>query len=334
MLLPSSSLSFFFLDPARPFDFLINGEFLRSDLAKYLQQKQISGESGLTLEYIEALPEPESLPSNPHPDWVSSISSITQANESSPYANVAACVSGCYDSSVKVWNIAVGKNSNNLPIASAKLHTSAVKSVSVIKGSVKINEATKQLSSFSFISASKDKTLRLWSFNQQDKNTSLNCIGLCEGHLGSVESVASVDAEGGKDLYKFASASWDGIVHLWDARKIMNKKTEEDETKKKRKTETGSVESSSSSISNLSPLCTLAGHVGPATSVVYPHSNAIYSGGYDHHIIQWDVTTQQQANAWVRNTHKETKHSKNVTCVLRRHSLQHSHLIFSNILTH
>lgn len=130
----------------------------------------------------------------------------------------------------------------------------------------------------------------------------MNCIGLCEGHLGSVETVASVDAEGGKDAYKFASASWDGIVHLWDARKIINKKSDEDDSKnKKRKTEAGSVDSSSSSISNLSPLCTLSGHVGAVTSVVYPHSNAIYSGGYDHSIIQWDVTTQQPANSWTGN---------------------------------
>jgi hypothetical protein len=30
-------------DPPRPYDFLIEGEFLRTDIAKYLESKRISG---------------------------------------------------------------------------------------------------------------------------------------------------------------------------------------------------------------------------------------------------------------------------------------------------
>lgn len=41
----------------------MNEQFLRTDLATYLRVSEQSGEEGLTLEYVEALPKPEPLPS-------------------------------------------------------------------------------------------------------------------------------------------------------------------------------------------------------------------------------------------------------------------------------
>ena len=57
----------------RPFDFLIDGLFLRSSLEKYMRQNMVSEESVLTLEYVEAMPEPKKENQSNHPDWVSAV---------------------------------------------------------------------------------------------------------------------------------------------------------------------------------------------------------------------------------------------------------------------
>ena len=52
-------------DPIRPYDILISGEFLRSDLKTYLKSKNVTVENKLLLEYVEAPTPPEELPDNP-----------------------------------------------------------------------------------------------------------------------------------------------------------------------------------------------------------------------------------------------------------------------------
>jgi ribosome biogenesis protein YTM1 len=78
-----------------PFDFLIDGRFLRTDLATYLtQHKQASTESVITLEYVAAAPPPSSLPSRPHPDWISALNA----------SHSLYIVTACYDKHVRVFN--------------------------------------------------------------------------------------------------------------------------------------------------------------------------------------------------------------------------------------
>lgn len=57
------------------FDFLVNGELLRSPLDIHLSQKNVSSESNVVVEYMEATPSPEPLDCLIHDDWVSAIHS-------------------------------------------------------------------------------------------------------------------------------------------------------------------------------------------------------------------------------------------------------------------
>ncbi|KAF1791562.1 WD40 repeat, conserved site [Phytophthora cactorum] len=82
-------------DTPRPFDFLIDGLFLRSSLDKYLQTNGVSEEALLTLEYKQN--------GSDHPDWVSAVAALDDE----------LVVTGCYDG------------------ASVKAHQGAIKAVSV-----------------------------------------------------------------------------------------------------------------------------------------------------------------------------------------------------------
>jgi len=55
------------------FDFLVNGELLRSPLDIHLSQKDVSSENIVVIEYMEAFPAPEPADCLMHDDWVSSI---------------------------------------------------------------------------------------------------------------------------------------------------------------------------------------------------------------------------------------------------------------------
>lgn len=56
-----------------PFDFLVEGEFLRTSIAQYLEARKLSSEKVLQLEYVLALSEPEQEQVDETPDWISGL---------------------------------------------------------------------------------------------------------------------------------------------------------------------------------------------------------------------------------------------------------------------
>jgi len=59
-----------------PFDFLVDGEFLRSDLLGFLTARKLTSEKVIQLEYIFALSEPEEQTIDQVPDWVAGLASL------------------------------------------------------------------------------------------------------------------------------------------------------------------------------------------------------------------------------------------------------------------
>lgn len=55
------------------FDFLVNGELLRTPLDVHLLQKNEPCEKVVVIEYMEATPSPEPMDCLIHDDWVSAI---------------------------------------------------------------------------------------------------------------------------------------------------------------------------------------------------------------------------------------------------------------------
>lgn len=61
------------LEKPVPFDFLIDGEFLRSSVIQYLEVRKLSSEQVLNVEYVFALSEPEQKEVDETPDWICSL---------------------------------------------------------------------------------------------------------------------------------------------------------------------------------------------------------------------------------------------------------------------
>jgi ribosome biogenesis protein YTM1 len=113
---------FYYLEKQRPFDFLIDGEFLRTSLSEYLEEKGMSTENLLTIEYVESMLPPTPLSSYEHDDWVSAVKAHRQGG----------FLTGSYDNHVRLWN----KQAECTQILTG--HNGAVKAVQWLKSDGKI----------------------------------------------------------------------------------------------------------------------------------------------------------------------------------------------------
>ncbi|XP_057447710.1 ribosome biogenesis protein WDR12 homolog isoform X2 [Lotus japonicus] len=201
-----------------PFDFLIDGEFVRMSLEQFLLAKGISTERTLEIEYTRVVaPRKEEDPSL-HDDWVSAVD-----GSSSRFF-----LTGCYDGLGRVWKGA-GLCSHIL-----EGHSDAVSSVCIVnpEGEQTVTIAT----------ASKDRTLRLWKvcsgswdctinvWKTSDINAEDDLVSKkrkVEGQVkdsqlegeayttlvGHTQCVSSVVWPQRESIY---SASWDHSIRKWD----------------------------------------------------------------------------------------------------------------------
>eukprot|EP00435_Cladocopium_sp_Y103_P038589 s905_g10.t1 len=79
-----------------PFDFLVEGEFLRSSIGTYLEVHKLSAEKVLRLEFVLALREPEQSSVDEAPEWISSVVAL----EAYPSTWFAATL---YDGTVRIY---------------------------------------------------------------------------------------------------------------------------------------------------------------------------------------------------------------------------------------
>ncbi|KAH1265396.1 Ribosome biogenesis protein WDR12 [Glycine soja] len=241
-----------------PFDFLIDGEFVRMSLEQFLLAKGISAERILEIEYARAVaPRKEEDPSL-HDDWVSAVD-----GSSSRFF-----LTGCYDGLGRVWKGA------GLCTHILEGHSDAITSVSIInpKGEETVTVAT----------ASKDRTLRLWKLNAGDHVNNpmrVRAYKILRGHKSSVQCVAVQTA--GEMV---CSASWDCTINLWQTNDF---NAEDDLVSKKRKIGAQVEESQLEG----EAFTTLVGHTQCVSAVVWPQRESIYSASWDHSIRKWDVET-------------------------------------------
>ena len=226
---------------------------------------------------MEAMPEPQSAPSRPHPDWIAAIDARAGKH----------VVTGCYDSVVRVYGAAAPQDP---ALATGVGHASAVKSVAVMRAAAGSADK-KSAGAFQIVSGSKDRSVRVWQYTPGQ--AALRCVGLCTGHTDSVESVAVAPLG-----TQIASASWDATIKLWDITNAdsaipadadaVASSAAAPNAKKARKS-AAAASPSIASVPAFSPLSTLTGHLGAVTSLVFPHPAALYSGGMDHTLRQWDL---------------------------------------------
>ncbi|XP_023222871.1 ribosome biogenesis protein WDR12 homolog [Centruroides sculpturatus] len=188
------------------FDFLINGEILRLPLQQFLEQKEISLETVVEIEFIPSYPEPTPELSLACDDWVSAVRACEKW-----------ILTGCYDNTLHIWT-SEGEHKLTIPG-----HIAPVKSVAWISIDNPVSI---------FVSTSHDETAVIWKWNQQ--MNAVECIHVCRGHARSVDCVdvsmcrrkvplltlsghsEAVTGVQWIDMNELCSASMDNNLSLWD----------------------------------------------------------------------------------------------------------------------
>ncbi|CAL1535834.1 unnamed protein product [Lymnaea stagnalis] len=246
------------------FDFLIDGEFLRTSLAVHLDDKNISPETVIEIEYVERQTAPRPETSLVHDDWVSCV----QGNK-----NLILC--GCYDNTLKLWT-RDGKCLTTIPG-----HSGPVKCVAWIKTEGKSDNEPM------FVSGSLDQTLFVWRWKETKKE--VDCVYACKGHAGSVDCVA-VNNDGAR----IVTGSWDKMVKLWslvDGTTVAEDSNDDSsgDLRKKKK-----LKGTSQKLSVRIPLVTMSGHKEAVSSATWLDESNVCTASWDHTLRVWDMTRSEQ----------------------------------------
>ena len=263
-----------------PFDFLINGSFLRTSLEVYLKSNGLSLETNVTLQYVRSLIPPIYEASFEHDDWVSSVDVLSQTSPAGRWsgedfqAGQDRVLSASYDGLLRIWN-ASGQVIATSPSGSQGGHISSIK-------------AARFLSNSHLASAGMDRSVRVWKYTESDHfSGELKPTLELYGHTGSIDSL-EVDGQSKRIL----TASADGAVGLWSTSKASAPEADASllpgaHASKRRKI------TSSVSAAQRGPLALMSVHSAPATAAVFdPRDRTVaYSVSQDHTVRTIDLTT-------------------------------------------
>jgi WD40 repeat protein len=279
-----------------PFDFLINGQFLRTSVDEFLTANGISAEQTLDVEYVRAIVPPSQATLLPHDDWVSSVDLLSRNTSASRWAEKDAVLigherilSGSYDNIVRVWNMSSEVIASS-PSASEGGHTNDVKAV-------------KFLSPTRLVSASLDRTIRVWKYADDPFNPSKADISPALELYGHRDSVDDVAVHG--PTHRILSASADHTIGLWSTSKnnatsappSLLPSASPSFSNKRRKI--GSEGPQSQAAPQRGPLIQLSGHSDGATGVIFAPQDPdlAHSVSFDHTLQTWDLPTQRSLDS-------------------------------------
>ena len=268
-----------------PFDFLVNGTFLRSTIEDYLNENGLSQEASVTLQYVRSLIPPVYEASFEHDDWVSSVDVLSQTSAAGRWSGESfvagqdRILSGSYDGLLRIWNSS-GQVIATSPSGSLGGHSSSIK-------------AAKFLSSTQIASAGLDRTVRVWKYTESDDfSGDFKPTLELYGHKGSIDSV-EVDGSSKRIL----TASADGSIGLWTTSKASAPAAPTEllpgthATKRRKLT-------SSVSTPQRGALALMPVHNAPASAAIFdPRDRTVgYSVSQDHTLRTLDLTTSAVVN--------------------------------------
>jgi len=261
----------------RPFDFLVNGRFLRTSLGEYIAQAGVSGETVLVITYEPIAPSAEIAASDEHPDWVSGLDASLGGG---------LVVTACYDGAARVLRCGDG-GIETLSIASGG-HDEPLKAVAAVRVPGADEAAV-------IISASQDRTLIVWQWAAAAAAPRLLPAAVCHGHGDSVQSVAArLDTD--SEVVRFASGACDGTVKVWQYAPSSDADADAAAAPAGKKRRVGSRSSSTrggsaeaTTTATLTADVTLTGHTDRVESVCWSSASRVISGSWDRSLRTWDV---------------------------------------------
>lgn len=287
-----------------PFEFLINGTFLRSSLDEYLTANGVSSESTLSVEYVRAIIPPLYLASFEHDGWVSSVDVLSETSPAGKWAGNAGSkvpsqeriLSGSYDSLLRVWNMSSQVLSTS-PSAGNGGHSAAIKAV-------------KFVSPTQIASSALDRTVRIWKYTEDAEGFSASISPQIElyGHKASIDSLAIHQPSN-----RILSASSDHSVGLWSSKKSDAPAAPEHlvpsaASRGSKRQKVGPA----TSTPQRGPLSLLKSHTGPVSDTIFaPNDYTVaYSTSWDHSLKTWDLPTSTCVDT------RSTSHSLLSLCAL------------------
>ncbi|BFZ53644.1 ribosome bioproteinsis protein ytm1 [Savitreella phatthalungensis] len=244
-----------------PFSFLIGGELLGTTLAEHLVKKALSSEAVLEVEYVRSILPPSFLATYPHDDWVSAIAQPSNGK----------VATGSYDAIVRVWD------PSQRCLATATGHTGPIKDLTVVDAAEQTAVASAKL-----VSASMDRTLRLWRHETDDVAGAddLICEAELRGHTASVEGCAA----SGETV---VSVSADGQLGVWDTGDELGAPYAPERLSGKRK------RSRTSAVGSLAARHMRRVHGAQATAVAFDgrDKSVVYTTGLDDKLVATDLNT-------------------------------------------
>ncbi|KAI1438771.1 WD40-repeat-containing domain protein [Xylaria sp. CBS 124048] len=268
-----------------PFDFLINGQFLRTSLQQYLETNGLNAEETLTIQYVRSIIPPVYQASFEHDDWISDVDVLSATSRAGVWSgdklvlNQDRIVSASYDGLVQIWD----PSGKRIARSGAGGHAASVKTA-------------KFLSSSQIASAGLDRSVRIWKYTESEGGLEGTLKPSLElyGHKASIDAL-DVHGPTGRVL----SASADGAIALWTTSKSSSPAAPPSllpgagaSESKKRKL------SGASTAPQRGPLSMMPIHNSPATAVCFDPSDATvaYSASQDHTIRTIDLTTSKVEN--------------------------------------
>ncbi|OLP95283.1 Sterol 3-beta-glucosyltransferase [Symbiodinium microadriaticum] len=176
-----------------PFDFLVEGEFLRSSISSYLEAHKLSSEKVLKLEFVLALREPEQSTVDETPDWIASVVPL-QGYPSSWFAAVS------YDGTLRVYENSEARVTSRL--SDAGLAAVAALPVDNGRGS-------------HLVAAGLDGSLRCCSLRHDGASSA--AAGKVAERRGATVPQALQAAAISEDGTMLAGAGWSSQVYVWNA---------------------------------------------------------------------------------------------------------------------
>ena len=270
-----------------PFEFLINGTFLRTTLDQYLTANGISAETTLTVEYVRAIIPPVYLASFQHDEWVASVDVLSKTSPAARWAGNAGTkspdqeriLSGCYDGLLRVWNMSSEVIATSPPADEGGAQSAIL--------------AAKFISPTQIASSGLDRTVRIWEFSEDADGFSASITPQIElhGHKMAVESLAVHHPSS-----RILSASKDHSVRFWSTKKSEAPSAPEHllpsaSFKSSKRQKTGSRPNTATRGS----LAELKSHTGQVSDTIFaPNDHTVaYSSSWDHTVKTWDLPTSR-----------------------------------------
>eukprot|EP00960_Hanusia_phi_P074064 768143-Hanusia_phi.AAC.7 len=255
------------LDEPHAFDFLIDGELLRSSLEEHVRGKGLSLEEVVVVEYFLVPKRPEHAEDKPHEDWVAGIA----------IGSSFSVLTASYDKTGRIWE----QEADGHAVTTLLGHEDSATCCTWV-------EEEGETGRFA-ITGGKDFSLLAYSVakGKHGGQSVQPCFRL-RGHEGAVQAVACRGP-------LLCSASWDKTIKIWPVPRCKELEGLEEQeaitqSSKRSKVEEGKKAASTKDRGCLS---TLVGHTQAVTGLDVGEKGEIVSGGWDHTVKSWDAETQQ-----------------------------------------